>query len=120
MPNSSHLSKPELDQLRQALVKERATLLAAIRDHADDRRGLVADAEIEDGDVAERQIEQAAALRLGRFDRALLADVDRALAKLEAGTYGTSEATGEPIPFERLAAIPWARKTFDEEEVRAP
>ena len=39
---------------------------------------------------------------------ATLADVDRALAKIEEGTYGTCDRCGAPIPEERLAAIPWA------------
>jgi RNA polymerase-binding transcription factor DksA len=49
-------------------------------------------------------------------DRALLAEVERALAKLQTGRYGTSEASGEPIGLRRLEAVPWARYTVDEEE----
>jgi DnaK suppressor protein len=37
-----------------------------------------------------------------------LADVDRALAKIEEGTYGVCDRCGEEIPPERLEAIPWA------------
>lgn len=37
-----------------------------------------------------------------------LADVERALAKLDEGTYGTCDVCGEPIGDERLEAIPWA------------
>ena len=39
---------------------------------------------------------------------ATLADVERALAKIEEGTYGTCDRCGGPIPAERLEAIPWA------------
>lgn len=42
-----------------------------------------------------------------------LADVIRALEKIEAGTYGLCEACGKPIPIERLGANPAAR--FDME-----
>lgn len=38
----------------------------------------------------------------------MLADIDRALAKVEDGTYGTCDACGEPIPEGRLEALPWA------------
>jgi RNA polymerase-binding transcription factor DksA len=38
----------------------------------------------------------------------MLADVRRALAKLDDGTYGTCEVCGEPIAPERLEALPWA------------
>jgi RNA polymerase-binding transcription factor DksA len=38
-----------------------------------------------------------------------LADVDRALARLDEGTYGRCEVCGEPIADERLASLPAAR-----------
>lgn len=37
-----------------------------------------------------------------------LADVERALVKLEEGSYGTCDVCGEPIAAERLEALPWA------------
>ena len=36
------------------------------------------------------------------------ADVRRALAKLDEGTYGRCDVCGEPIPDGRLEALPWA------------
>jgi len=39
-----------------------------------------------------------------------LADVETALARLEAGTYWTDEVTGQPIPDEVLAQRPTARR----------
>jgi RNA polymerase-binding transcription factor len=51
--------------------------------------------------------------------RNLLAEIDRALAKIKAGTYGVSELSGLPIPVERLRVVPWARLTAEEEERRA-
>ena len=36
------------------------------------------------------------------------ADVERALAKLEDGTYGSCDVCGEPIGEDRLEALPWA------------
>ena len=41
--------------------------------------------------------------------RAQLAEVERALGRLEAGTYGVCEGCGSPIPGERLAIRPFAR-----------
>ena len=38
-----------------------------------------------------------------------IAEIDRALRRLESGRYGVSEMSGEPIPYERLTLIPWAR-----------
>ena len=43
-----------------------------------------------------------------RTRRGKLRDVERALAKLDEGTYGMCDRCGEPIADERLEAIPWA------------
>lgn len=40
----------------------------------------------------------------------MLADVRRAEAKLEAGTYGTCDVCGKDIAAERLEALPWATR----------
>jgi DnaK suppressor protein len=47
-----------------------------------------------------------------------LAAVERAEARLDAGTYGLSVESGKPIPDERLEALPTAERTTEEEEAR--
>ena len=56
----------------------------------------------------------------GRADdlREQLAAVERAEARLAEGTYGLSVESGEPIPDERLEALPTAELTADEERAR--
>ena len=44
-----------------------------------------------------------------------LAALERAEARLAAGTYGRSIESGEPIPDERLEALPTAERTVEEE-----
>src|SRR5258705_9720504 len=86
-PTSSHLSEADLHRFRAALSRKRDALLAARAAGEADRRGQN-ELESEEGDLAEQVIEQDSALGIGAFDQALLADVERALAKIEAGTYG--------------------------------
>jgi len=50
--------------------------------------------------------------------RAQLAAVERAEARLAAGTYGLSIESGRPIPDERLEIYPTAELTVEEERVR--
>ena len=45
-----------------------------------------------------------------------LAAVERAEARLADGTYGLSVESGEPIPDQRLEALPTAERTVAEEE----
>ena len=46
---------------------------------------------------------------------AALAKIDRALQRIEEGTYGISEVSGKPIPIERLEAVPYATTLVDEQ-----
>jgi DnaK suppressor protein len=114
---TDRLSSAQLSQLRAALEAKRTELrrviAARVRATADGDDEL-----IEEGDVAAREIGITEADGVAEVDRRLLNDVERALAKMEAGTYGASEASGDPIPYARLKAIPWARNDADEEEVR--
>jgi DnaK suppressor protein len=50
--------------------------------------------------------------------REQLAAVERAEARLAAGTYGLSVLSGTPIPDERLEIVPTAELTVDEERAR--
>ena len=75
----------------------------------------------DDGDNGD----EAAELYQDEFDdgrdedlREQLAAVERAEARLAAGTYGLSVESGRPIPDERLEAIPTAELTVDEERAR--
>lgn len=58
-----------------------------------------------DGNAVERSTER-------------LASIERALHKIEDGSYGISDASGEPIPRERLEAIPEAIYTLAEATAR--
>jgi DnaK suppressor protein len=114
--SNGELTPEQLAILRDRLQAMRARLLA--------RRSSDQDVVRADGD---RPIEpMEAAMRTGDEDdvilavdreRALLVDVEDALAKLSGGHYGFSEASGASIGFPRLQAVPWARLTADEEEV---
>jgi DnaK suppressor protein len=57
----------------------------------------------------------------GRADdlREQLAAVERAEERLAAGTYGLSIESGQPIPDERLEAVPAAELTAEEERARS-
>jgi DnaK suppressor protein len=43
-------------------------------------------------------------------------EIDAALRRLEVGSYGVSETSGEPIDYDRLMLIPWARTRIDDKD----
>ena len=110
------LSAAQLAELRTALVNKRAELRRTI-DARLRQRSQDADEElIEEVDVATRGIGTTEIEGVVEVDRRLLADVENALSKIDAGTYGLSEGSGDPIPYARLRAVPWARYDAEEEE----
>jgi DnaK suppressor protein len=66
-------------------------------------------------DLAQDELDDTRAVDL----REQLAAVERAEARLAAGTYGLSVESGKPIPDDRLEAVPTAELTADEERARS-
>ena len=60
------------------------------------------------GEGTSQAVERIAQVSAAKSLDAKLHDVERALSKLDDGTYGTCDECGEPIGDERLEAIPWA------------
>jgi DnaK suppressor protein len=69
-------------------------------------------------DDAQRLSELELEGNLAAIADARLDDIERALQKIDAGTYGISESSGAPIPVERLEAYPEARDTLEEHKSR--
>jgi len=105
------LTKEQLETLRRRLEDERSRILRLLQASA---ATAPPDEETEMEESAQRATERTHALGVAERERALLAEVERALAKIRGGTYGRSEATGDPIPYARLEAVPWARTGVDE------
>ena len=57
--------------------------------------------------------ERSRLIALVRALRSNLVDVQRALTKMDGGTYGICERCGKPIAPERLEALPWATLCID-------
>ena len=64
-------------------------------------------------DRSHRTEERSRVISLVRALRSNLRDVDRALSRIEDGTYGTCERCGAAIAPERLEALPWAVLCID-------
>jgi DnaK suppressor protein len=108
------LTDQQLRTLRQRLEDEHNRIVRLLRGAAFAPAPAAEGERSEFEETAQRTAEQGEQLDVAERERALLAEVDRALEKLRAGTYGLDETTGEPIPFDRLAAVPWARGGTDE------
>jgi DnaK suppressor protein len=62
----------------------------------------------ESGEGGTLNVERERDLALSAQARAAVEEIDRALAKIDSGAYGTCEQCGQPIPKARLKALPYA------------
>jgi RNA polymerase-binding transcription factor DksA len=119
-PAKSPYDKKFLEAQRESLIIERARLtkdvdslmaeateLASLREPGD----VQFDEESGEGDTL--AVERERDLALSAQFRAHIEDIDHALAKIDANTYGLCEVSGQAIPKERLRAIPWARERVE-------
>jgi DnaK suppressor protein len=98
--------------LRERLEEEQGELRKQLDDlgaHRD-AEGIM-DPELDDGfaDAGQAAAERSSLLTLVHSLRDTLRDVDHALDRMDAGTYGTCERCRQPIAEERLEALPAAR-----------
>lgn len=95
-------------RLRQELEAERAELIETISHYevlARQKKPGLGNHMADDGTEA---FDQAASLSLHRNEQVLLDQVERALARMDKGTYGICERCGQEIDYARLKALPYA------------
>ncbi|MCZ6604871.1 MAG: RNA polymerase-binding protein DksA [Alphaproteobacteria bacterium] len=74
---------------------------------------------LQEPDVADRaslETDRALELRTRDRERKLLSKIDEALERLDGGTFGYCEETGEPISLKRLVARPIATLSLEAQE----
>jgi DnaK suppressor protein len=106
-----NFQKPKRKSWRRAWPANVANLLDTLnRQIAAKDNCSIADA----AEAASLQENRARASGVAHQHRQTIAEIDLALKRLENGRYGVSETSGEPIAYERLSLIPWARTNIDE------
>jgi DnaK suppressor protein len=111
-PGEEPWTSAELEQVRAELEAEaeglRAEIAKAAHDIAEGLNGSVRDAGDDDADAGTKAYAREHELALTQNARDLLAQGERALARIDAGTYGVCESCGQPIGKARLLAFPQA------------
>ena len=104
------------DQARDRLAEEttrlteiRATFDGLNKESEAESLGELSSSDQHMADIGTETFEREKDLSILEQVEAELADVDRALRRLDDGTYGTCEACGHPIGDDRLEAMPAAR-----------
>lgn len=111
------LKPDQVDYFRKKLLAERRAIEARIGARQGDIMDTVRDEEGvgDDEDEAQRVYDREDGIVSNELDQQQLAQVKKALARIDAGTYGVSEVSGKPIPIARLEAVPSATTLVNEE-----
>ena len=118
MKKTVGLTKADIAKFKKRLEELRASLTQSLKGST---------AEVKTPDEATGYSQHQADQGTDDFDRTIslevttreygiLRQIDRALEKIEEGTYGTCDITGEPIPRPRLEAVPYATMTVKAQE----
>jgi RNA polymerase-binding transcription factor len=117
----NELDKEFIERQKSRLLERKLELERmrdGVREDERDRSQEEQDTQFDSGDESQYMFTREMDATLGQqFDRQL-EEVNRALEKIEEGTYGLSDDTGEPIPKGRLEAIPEALYTVEAQERR--
>jgi YteA family regulatory protein len=116
----NHLSKEQLNTLRTKLTTEKRELeqqLEANRnfgftDSLREGTGELSAYDNHPADLGSEVFERGKDLALAENAQHQLDDVLRALSDMDSGRYGICKASGEPIPYDRLEAMPTAEYTL--------
>ena len=105
--------RQRLEELREELMRMHGGLEEDQRKRAEDEGDMT---ENDSGDMSQslftREVDATVEEQVERRIR----HVERALQKIEEGTYGLSDDSGEPIPRGRLEAVPEATRTIEEQQ----
>ena len=110
-----YMNELQVEYFRRKLVEWKKSLLNQSQDTLEDLRqgGLN---QPDDIDRASMETDKALDLRTKDRARKLISKINDALKRIEDGTYGYCEETGEPIGLERLEARPVATLSIESQE----
>lgn len=111
MDESEAIAGARPERLREALLAERARVIAELEESTVEAPGQMSYGS--QAAAAAQVFEQQRDLALRDHNHEHLAAIDAALARLDEGTYGRCTSCHREIPFERLEARPWAALCID-------
>ena len=115
------MSAVDTARFEQVLREERQRVLDAISylheetpgSLADETEEIVGNSDNHLGDTATATLDREIDYSLEENSEQVLRSIDRALQRIDEGTFGICETCGQPISEERLDAIPYATQCID-------
>lgn len=117
-PDEDYMNAQQLAFFRVKLIEWRSNLMEEAQATLDNLRDESHKDVGDEADRASRESDHTLELRTRDRYRKLLKKIDQALQRIEDGTYGYCEDTGEEIGIARLSARPIATLTVEAQERR--
>ena len=113
----THLTRKELTAYKALLLEKRRHIVGMVSgletEALRSSGGNLSNMPIHMADVGTDVFEQDFTLGMAATERELIIEIDSALERIVAKTYGVCQQTGKPIPKARLQAKPWAKYTIE-------
>lgn len=113
----SPFDKRELAKFRAVLMRKRAELVGDVSNMETEalmgQSGSLSHLPQHMAEQGSDAYGQSLSLDLAAADRRLIKEIDDAIKRIDAGTYGVCELTGKPIKADRLEELPWARYSIE-------
>jgi DnaK suppressor protein len=109
-------TKTQLRAIREGLEQERVQLLSQVEEldaEADVNNWREGGFDDDPADAGSASFERETAQSLSIHSRGLLAQIDDALRRMDAETYGLCESCGDRVEIERLQALPYATQCME-------
>jgi DnaK suppressor protein len=106
MSERGNLSQKDLKRFKKTLEDSRKALLDSARKTMEEESNFDTDDLPDEIDQASSEYAQSMVFRLRDREKFLLKKIDKALARIEEGTFGMCERCEEPINLKRLEARP--------------
>jgi DnaK suppressor protein len=116
---NAELDERFVGQQKERLLELREELSRIQRGMQNDEQNMSeeqGDTQLDSGDQSQQMFNREMDATIGEQAGLRLRDVDRALEKIEEGTYGLSDDSGDPIAKGRLEAAPEALRTVEEQQ----
>lgn len=116
MPTQQYMNQVQLAFFRDRLLALKREIAQNASATSDNLRST--EFQIDPSDRATQEEEHSIELRVRDRERKLLRKIDQALARIDDGSYGYCEETGEPIGLRRLLARPTATLSVEAQQRR--
>jgi len=115
-PKKNYMNDTQLEFFRERLLKQKNDIIDSLKETSENLQNQ--EREADDNDRASLEEERWLELRIRDREAKLLGKIDEALGRIEDGSYGYCEDTGDEIGIERILVRPTATLSIDAKQRR--